>query len=101
SPPLEKYESYRLYLSRCQAEAGEADLVPTIYNLIDSLLTFLDINRYAPHNHTQPKFLVDSLPEVYSGCSDFRLRQLLTRAQYEPQQIENMLRNVESNGCVY
>jgi hypothetical protein len=101
STPLEKYESYRLYLSRCQAEAGQPDLVPTIYNFIDSLLSFLDINRYASHNRTQPKFLVDMLPEVHGGSSDGRLRQLLTRAAYEPNQIESMLQHVETRGCVY
>jgi len=101
STPLEKYESYRLYLSRCQGEAGQPDLVPTIYNFIDSLLSFLDINRYASHNRTQPKFLVDLLPEVYCGSTDGRLRQLLTRATYEPKQIENMLQHVEARGCVY
>jgi len=101
STPLEKYESYRLYLSRCQAEAGQPDLVPTIYNFIDSLLSFLDINRYASHNRTQPKFLVDMLPEVHGGSSDGRLRQLLTRAGYESNQIENMLQHVEARGCVY
>jgi heme-binding uptake protein ChaN (Tiki superfamily) len=101
STPLEKYESYRLYLSRCQGDAGQPDLVPTIYNFIDSLLSFLDINRYSSHNRTQPKFLVDMLPEVYCGSSDVRLRQLLTRAAYEPKKIENMLRRVEARGCVY
>jgi heme-binding uptake protein ChaN (Tiki superfamily) len=101
STPLEKYESYRLYLSRCQGEAGQPDLVPTIYNFIDSLLSFLEINLYASHNRTQPKFLVDLLPEVYCGSSDGRLRQLLTRAAYEPKQIETMLQHVEARGCVY
>ncbi|MGO9649069.1 MAG: ChaN family lipoprotein [Terriglobales bacterium] len=101
STPLEKYESYRLYLSRCQGEAGQPDLVPTIYNFIDSLLSFLEINLYASHNRTQPKFLVDLLPEVYCGSSDGRLRQLLTRAAYEPKQIETMLQHVEAHGCVY
>ena len=101
STPLEKYESYRLYLSRCQGDAGQPDLVPTIYNLIDSLLCFLGINRYSPHNTTQPKFLVDLLPEVYSSSSDGRLRQLLTRAQVEPKKILNMLQKVEACGTVY
>jgi hypothetical protein len=101
STPLEKYESYRLYLSRCQGEAGQPDLVPTIYNFIDSLLSFLEINRYSSHNRTQPKFLVDMLPEVHSGSSDARLRQLLTRAAYEPQKIEHMLQHVEARGSVY
>ena len=80
STPLEKDESYRLYLSKCEGEAGQPDLVPTIYNLIDSLLCFLGIDRYSPHNTTQPKFLVDLLPEVYSGSSDARLRKFAPSA---------------------
>ncbi len=60
STPLEKYENYRLHLSRWgRTEEEGPDLAPTIYNLIDSLLRFLDINRYSSHNGTQPKFLVD------------------------------------------
>lgn len=100
STPLEKYESYRLYLSRCQGD-GNPDLVPTIYNLIDSLVCFLDINRYSSHNGTQPKFLVDLLPEVLSGSSDARLRQLLLRAEADPTRIENMLQRVEARGSAY
>ena len=75
STPLEKYENYRLHLSRWGARSDEGpDLAPTIYNLIDSLLRFFEINRYSPHNHTQPKFLVDLMPEVYCRSSAGRLR---------------------------
>ena len=101
STPLEKYESYRLYLSRCQGDAGHPDLVPTLYNLIDSLLCFLDINRYSSQNSSQPKFLVDLLPEVYSGSSELRLRQLLLRAVPEARKVESMLQQVETRGSVY
>ncbi len=101
STPLEKYESYRLYLSRCQADAGQPDLVPTIYNLIDSLLCFLDINQYSPHNSTQPKFLVDLLPEVYTSASSGRLRQLLLRSASEIHKLAGMLQRVEAQGTVY
>ena len=101
STPLEKYESYRLYLSRCQGDAGHPDLVPTLYNLVDSLLCFLDINRYSSHNSSQPKFLVDLLPEVYSGSSELRLQQLLLRAVPETRKVESMLQQVESRGSVY
>ena len=45
-----------------RTEEEGPDLAPTIYNLIDSLLRFLDINRYSSHNGTQPKFLVDLMP---------------------------------------
>jgi hypothetical protein len=72
-----------------------------VYNLIDSLASFLDINRYSPHNTTQPKFLVDLLPEVYCGSSDGRLRQLLLRAFHDPKKVENMLQRVDAQGSVY
>ena len=69
STPLEKYENYRLHLSRWgRTEEEGPDLAPTIYNLIDSLLRFLEIDRYSSHNGTQPKFLVDLMPEVYCRC---------------------------------
>jgi len=102
STPLEKYESYRLCFTRWNREAGEQpDVAPTIYNLIDSLLRFLDINRYSSHNGTQPKFLVDLMPEVYCGSSDGRLRQLLLRATGEEKKVDNTLQRVEAQGSVY
>lgn len=102
STPLEKYESYRLCLTRwSQDESNQADATPTVYNLIDSLACFLDINRYSSHNTSQPKFLVDLLPEVYCGASDGRLRQLLLRAFHDPKKVENMLQKVEIQGSVY
>jgi heme-binding uptake protein ChaN (Tiki superfamily) len=102
STPLEKYESYRLCLSRWSHEEDHtADIAPTIYNLIDGLLRFLDVNRYSSHNGTQPKFLIDLLPEVHSGASDARLRRLLGRVTHKPERIEAMLQKVETQGCVY
>jgi len=100
--PLEKYESYRLCLSRWNRDGEQqADIGPTIYNLIDSLVRFLDVNRYSSHNGTQPKFLVDLLPEVHCGASDARLRRLLSRVTGESDRIEAMLRKVESRGTLY
>ena len=102
STPLEKYESYRLHLTRWSREdAGQPDAAPTVYNLIDSLACFLDINRHSSHNTSQPKFLVDLLPEVYCGSSDARLRQWLLRAFHDPKKVENMLQRVEAQGSVY
>ena len=102
STPLEKYESYRLCLSRWNQEGKQQpDIGPTIYNLIDSLVRFLDVNRYASHNGTQPKFLVDLLPEVHCGASDAHLRRLLSRVTSETETIEGMLRKVESQSTVY
>ena len=102
STPLEKYENYRLCLDRWGREgAGSHDLGPTIYNLIDGLLRFLDINRYASHNGTQPKFLVDLLPEVYCRTSDAMLRRLLSRKGVDEEEKKSMLRRVEERGSVY
>src|SRR5271169_4143431 len=99
--PLEKYESYRLFLDQWSRCDDGPDFAPTIYNLIDSLARFLEINRYSPHNGTQPKFLVDLLPEVYGGPSDAMLRRLLSRKGIAEQERESMLTSVEENGSAY
>ncbi len=80
STPLEKYESYRLCLDRWSREgAGAPDFGPTVYNLIDGLARFLNINSCSAHNGRQPKFLVDQLPEVYCRSSDELVGKLLQR----------------------
>jgi hypothetical protein len=99
--PLEKYESYRLFLDQWSRCDPGPDFAPTIYNLIDSLAAFLEINRYSPHNGTQPKFLVDMLPEVHGNSSDAMLRRLLSRKGVSEQQLEAMLARVEERGCAY
>ena len=99
--PLEKYESYRLFLDQWSRCDSGPDFAPTIYNLIDSLASFLEINRYSPHNGTQPKFLIDMLPEVHGNSSDAMLRRLLSRKGISEQQLEIMLANVEERGSVY
>ncbi len=99
--PLEKYESYRLFLDQWSRSDDSPDFAPTIYNLIDSLARFLEINRYSPHNGTQPKFLVDMLPEVYGGSSDAMLRRLLARKGVSEAQRESMLAQVEERGSAY
>jgi hypothetical protein len=99
--PLEKYESYRLFLDQWSRCDSGPDFAPTIYNLIDSLASFLEINRYSPHNSTQPKFLVDMLPEVYCTSSEAMLRRLLTRKGIGEEQCEHMLAKVEERGSAY
>jgi hypothetical protein len=99
--PLEKYESYRLFLDQWSRCDRGPDFAPTIYNLIDSLASFLEINRYSPHNSTQPKFLVDMLPEVHGNSSDAMLRRLLSRKGIGGQQLETMLASVQERGSGY
>jgi hypothetical protein len=99
--PLEKYESYRLFLDQWSRCDSGPDFAPTIYNLIDSLASFLEINRYSPHNSTQPKFLVDMLPEVYGSSSHAMLRRLLSRKGVSEQYRDTMLATVELRGSAY
>lgn len=100
--PLEKYENYRLYLNRCvRDDSAPPDLGPTVYNLIDGLVRFLGINLYSQHNTTQPRLLVDLMPEVYSRHSDTYLRRLLSRKGFSSAQRHSMLRRVRERGSVY
>lgn len=99
--PLEKYESYRLFLDQWSRCDTGPDFAPTIYNLIDSLAAFLEINRYSPHNGTQPKFLVDMLPEVHGHSSAATLRRVLSRKGIGEQQLNSMLAKVEERGSAY
>ena len=99
--PLEKYESYRLFLDQWSRCDNSPDFAPTIYNLIDSLARFLEINRYSPYNGTQPKFLVDMLPEVYAGSSDAMLLRLVSRKSIADQERESMLVSIEKRGSAY
>jgi len=99
--PLEKYESYRLFLDQWSRCDESPDYAPTIYNLIDSLANFLEINRYSSHNGTQPKFLVDMLPEVYGGSSGAMLRRLLLRKGVTEDDLRTLLARVEECGSTY
>ena len=100
--PLEKYENYRLYLNRWVHDGpGGPDLAPTMYNLIDGLVRLLAINRYSPTNTSQPRLLVDHMPEVYSRGSDVLLRRLLSRKGFSAEQRRGILRRVKERGSVY
>ncbi len=101
STPLEKYESYRQCLNRWQGtEDEELDFAPAFYDLIDRLLRFLDIDRYSPKNGRQPKFLVDSLPEVY-GPSTTEFRKLLIRHKVSEEKLALLFQQLEERGCLY
>jgi hypothetical protein len=102
--PLEKYENYRLCLDRWRRSDNDRsapDLGPTLYNLIDGMVRFLGINQYSPHNTTQPRLLVDLMPEVYSRSSDALLRRLLSRKGFTVERRRALLRQVRERGSVY
>jgi hypothetical protein len=80
STPLEKYESYRLCLERWRNEhPSSIDYAPTIYNLINALLRFLNVDPYCTHNRTQPNFLADLMPQVFNRVSEDQVRRFVLR----------------------
>jgi len=102
--PLEKYENYRLCLDRWGRNDNDhsaPDFGPTLYNLIDGMVRFLGINQYSAHNTTQPRLLVDLMPEVYSRSSDALLRRLLSRQGLTAEHRRSLLRQVRERGSVY
>src|SRR5467141_4893822 len=102
--PLEKYENYRLCLERWgrnDDDHSAPDLRPTLYNLIDGMVRFLGINQYSSHNTTQPRLLVDLMPEVHSRSSDALLRRLLSRKGFTSEHRRSLLRQVRERGSVY
>jgi len=102
--PLEKYENYRLCLDRWRRNDNDRsapDLGPTLYNLIDGMVRFLGINQYSAHNTTQPRLLVDLMPEVYSRSSDALLRRLFSRKGFTAEHRRSLLRQVRERGSVY
>jgi Haem-binding uptake, Tiki superfamily, ChaN len=102
STPLEKYESYRLCIERWRQERACApDLAPSIYNLVDALLRFLNVNKYSATNHTQPRFLVDLLPEVYRCTSEEQWRKLLSREGLTEVELKSVLACLAERGCCY
>jgi len=100
STPLEKYEHYRLCLDRwCETEQDAPDFSPAVYNLVHSLTRFLNINCYSPRNGTQPRFLIDSLPEVAAPPDDSAVRKALGARDQIGAEVS--LRRLEERGSVY
>ncbi len=101
STPLEKYESYRLCLERWTETRPESpDFSAAVYNLIDGLARFLNIDCYSQKNGAQLKFLVDLLPEVYCHPADRVLRELYPGRDGQAVG-DDLLQCLERHGCVY
>ncbi len=97
--PLEKYESYRMYLERWAREPrASLDLAPTVFNLIDALLQFLNIDKYSTTcgGHS----LVDVFPEVcHRGTEDAIARLVLRKAG--GNELRSLLAQLNAHGCCY
>jgi hypothetical protein len=103
--PLIKYEAYRQTIDRWKEETvedGGLDLGPTVYNMIDTILRFLRVDKYK-HRLRQEgscvEFLVDAYPEVYSEQEEFKAR--LRGSVLRPGQMAEIDYHIERNGSCY
>jgi Haem-binding uptake, Tiki superfamily, ChaN len=99
--PLEKYESYRIYIERWRTEPSQPDLAPTFYNVVDSLLRSLGLEQYYPAAGNHPSTLAEEYPQVQT-CSDQReFERFLMGRGVLAQERRSALGTLRRNGCVY
>lgn len=99
--PVEKWHSYRLCISRWRDESRRTpDFTPLIYDLIDALLAFLHIDRYADDD-SGSRYFVDCYPEVTNAASIVRVETILARKPLPPARRDAMLAQVVERGSCY
>jgi hypothetical protein len=97
STPLEKYENYRMYIEQWQGEQPSApDLAPSIYNLIDTLCRFLNLER-----DSDASVHSDNFPEVSCTRRSQSIRKRLQRAGLNSQEIAQVLTTLRLRGSCY
>jgi heme-binding uptake protein ChaN (Tiki superfamily) len=105
--PLEKYESYRQVLDRWKGEQDEdteVDLTPTVYNIIDTILDFLGVNKYTTCLRREgqcSEYLVDVFPEVYGPAEATAFRRILRGAQLDNEEVDEILEHVRRKGSCF
>jgi hypothetical protein len=100
--PWEKYQAYRACVESWRGEgAPKSDYAPVFYDLIDALLEFLRIERYADVDEFEPRYFVDLYPEVYGAKSVGAVRRLLERKKLNYDQVRAALYSLIENGSCY
>ncbi len=99
--PVEKWHSYRLCISRWRDESRRTpDFTPLIYDLIDALLAFLHIDRYADEDGGS-RYLVDCYPEVANVSSIARAENLLNRKPLQQTRRDEIMAQLVDRGSCY
>ena len=101
STPLEKYESYRIYLGKWRTEPGQPDLAPTFYNLVDAFLRSMGLEPYSPAAGSHASALVEDYPEVHAGAGARELERLMARKAIPAVERKPVLEKLRHQGCVY
>ncbi|MGH9570069.1 MAG: ChaN family lipoprotein, partial [Candidatus Angelobacter sp.] len=97
--PLEKYESYRIYIERWRT--NQPDLTPTFYNLVDSLLRSLGLEQYYPAAGSHPSTLLEEYPQVQTCRGPSQVERLLTHREVLADQRKQVVEKLRLTGCVY
>jgi uncharacterized iron-regulated protein len=101
STPLEKYESYRIYLAKWRTEPGRPDLAPTFYNLVDTFLRSMGLEQYSPAAGSHASALAEDYPEVHTGTGTRELERLMARKAIPATERRPLLDKLRHQGCVY
>lgn len=106
--PFIKYEAYRQTLERWRSEqagdGGEIYLTSTIYNLINTVLDFIRVDKYSYCLNEQGiciEFMVDGYPEVYTHEESAIFKKLLKNVHIPRAQVREILHHTERNGSCY
>src|SRR5947209_2938349 len=98
--PIEKWQSYRLWIARWRGESRNPDFTPALYDLIDALLAFLHIGRY-PEDDGGSRYFIDCYPEVANVISLLRARALIARKRLSEMRRRQLLAQVVDHGSCY
>jgi hypothetical protein len=99
--PLEKYESYRLYLERWAHESRTSlDMAPTVLNLADALLQFLKVDKYTTRAGEVGFNVVDRFPEVCFRQTEEGIAKVVLRKGGQ-RELSSVIRSLQEKGCCY
>lgn len=101
STPLEKYESYRIYIGKWRTAPSQPDLAPTFYNLVDTFMRSMGLEQYSPAAGSHASALVEDYPEVHARASMQEFEKLLARKDVPAAERRPVLDKLRQQGCVY
>ncbi|HMC32589.1 MAG TPA: ChaN family lipoprotein [Candidatus Angelobacter sp.] len=99
--PLEKYESYRIYIGKWRTAPSQPDLAPTFYNLVDTFLRSMGLEQYSPAAGSHASALVEDYPEVHARAGAREFEKLLARKSIPAAERKPVLDKLRRQGCIY
>ncbi|HEY2497067.1 MAG TPA: ChaN family lipoprotein [Candidatus Angelobacter sp.] len=101
STPLEKYESYRIYIEKWRTEPSQPDLAPTFYNLVDTFMRSMGLEQFSPSTGSHASALAENYPQVHARAGLKEFESLLARKAIPVAERRPVLKKLRQQGCVY